>query len=287
MKGPSFICIGAPRSGTSWLHEVLSRHPALWLPPVKELHYFDEPVRSMRYYRYLRMRLISGLWIQRPLSRFDLHYFLGRRSDSWYCNLFAPARRRGLVTGEITPAYSVLDKAAFESMRALNPKTKLIYIMRDPVMRSWSAVMKLQRKRGLQSVPSAEDAILYARNDGVRKRSNYIDNIERFEQVFSRDQIFYGFFEQLSENPTAFVTGVLKFLGVECGDVVPLLPRAPVNVAAAGRKPPPEFSRAVAAACLPWVEKLCQRFDGPPHRWRAEYQALLSGHKHDHPETMG
>jgi len=37
MTGPDFVGVGAPRSGTSWLYEVLSRHPALWLPPVKEL----------------------------------------------------------------------------------------------------------------------------------------------------------------------------------------------------------------------------------------------------------
>jgi len=56
MMGPDFVGVGAPRSGTSWIYEVLSRHSALWLPPVKEPHYFDEPVSSKRYYGYLRMR---------------------------------------------------------------------------------------------------------------------------------------------------------------------------------------------------------------------------------------
>ena len=276
MMGPDFVGVGAPRSGTSWLYEVLRRHPALWLPPVKELHYFDEPVRSKRYFSYLRMRLIAGLWIRHPLSRFDLSYFLGRRSDAWYCALFAPARRRGLRTGEITPAYSILDETALQSLKALSPNVKLIYIMRDPVMRSWSAVMKLQRKRGGAGVPSGEEAMHYARTEGVWKRSSYLDSIERFERVFRRDQIFYGFFEHLAADPTTFVTGLLEFLGVEPGDVGRLLPDAPVNVAAAGRNPPPEFSRALAAAFLPGVEKLCERFDGPPHQWRARYQALLS-----------
>jgi hypothetical protein len=277
MMGPDFVGIGAPRSGTSWLYEVLSRHPALWLPPVKELHYFDEPVRSKRYYSQLRMRLISGLWIRRPLSGFDVRYFLGQRGDAWYCDLFAPARQRGCITGEITPAYSIVDEAALQRLKALNPEVKLIYIMRDPVMRSWSAVMKLQRKRGLTGIPTDDEAIDYARTEGVWTRSSYLDSIERFERVFRREQIFYGFFERLSEDPTAFVTDVLQFLGVEPGDVTPLLPRAPVNVAAAGRKPPPAFSHALAASCLPWVEKLCERFEGPPQIWRAQYQALLDG----------
>ena len=277
MMGPDFVGMGAPRSGTSWLYEVLSRHPALWLPPVKELHYFDEPVRSKRYYSQLRMRLIAGLWIRRPLSRFDVRYFLGRRGDAWYCDLFAPARRRGRITGEITPAYSIVDEAALQRLKALNPEVKLIYIMRDPVMRSWSAVMKLQRKRGLTGVPPDDEAIDYARTEGVWKRSSYLQSIERFERVFRREQIFYGFFERLTEDQTAFVTEILRFLGVEHGEVTPLLPPAPVNVAAAGRKPPPAFSRALATCCLPWVEKLCERFEGPPQVWRAQYEALLDG----------
>jgi hypothetical protein len=274
--GPDFVGVGAPRSGTSWLFEVLSRHPALWLPPVKELHYLDEPVRSKRYYAYLRMRLISGLWIRRPLSRFDFQYFLGQRSDNWYCGLFAPSRRRGLITGEITPAYSTLNEVELGRLRTLNSNVKLIYIMRDPVLRSWSAVMKLQRKLGHKGAPTEQDAIRYARSDGISKRSNYFDCIERLERVFPRDQIYYGFFEQLAEAPAELVGDILEFVGAEPGDVKSLLPRGPVNVAAAGRKPPPEFARALAEDFLPWVRKLCQRFDGPPHRWREGYEALLS-----------
>jgi hypothetical protein len=277
MRGPDFVGVGAPRSGTSWLYEVLSAHEALWLPPVKELHYFDEPGGNKRYFSYLRTRLISGLWVRRPLSRFDIRYFLGRRSDDWYCKLFEPARKRGLITGEITPAYSVIGTEALQRLKTVNPDVKLIFIMRDPIMRSWSAVMKMQRNRGLAGVPSGVEAIEYARSEGVWRRSSYLENIERFERVFPPRQIFYGFFDQLSQDPEAFVTSVLSFIGAPSGDVRHLLPATPVNIAAGGRQPPPEFVRAVAAACLPWVDKLCQRFEGPPHRWRAQYQALLAG----------
>jgi hypothetical protein len=276
LEGPDFVGLGAGRSGTSWLHEVLSRHPALWLPPVKELHYLDEPVRSKRHYRYLRMRLITGFWFRRPLSLFDLHFFFGRRSDAWYCGLFEPARRRGLLAGEITPDYSVVDETSLERLRALNPEVKLIYIMRDPVMRSWSAVMKRQRGTGLKDPPAAEEAIAYARSENVRSRSSYLDNIERFERVFRRDQIFYAFFERVSADPLGFASDILEFLGVEPGNVSQLLPRACVNAAANGLNPPRAFSEALAGDYLPWIEKLCHRFDGPPQIWRARYQNLLA-----------
>ena len=40
-KTPSFLGIGTARAGTTWLHANLRRHPEIWLPPLKELHYFD------------------------------------------------------------------------------------------------------------------------------------------------------------------------------------------------------------------------------------------------------
>ena len=276
--GPDFIGVGAPRSGTSWIYDVLTRHSAIWLPPIKELHYFDDPARK-RYYRFLRMRLVSGLWINRPLSLWDFHYFLGRPSDEWYCRLFEPGRRRGLLTGEITPGYSVLDEKAFASMRALNPRVKLIFVMRDPVMRCWSAVIKRRQTQGLRGLPSAEEAICTARTNGIWTRSLYSDCIEKLENVFGAEQIFYGFFEELSDNPILFLTRLLTFLDVETGKLDCLRLPPPLNAAAAGTRPPAAYERALAAFLLPSVQKLCDRFDGPPHNWKTRYRALLDGHE--------
>ena len=39
--GPDFFCIGAQKGGTRWLYDQLQLHPDFWMPPVKELHYFD------------------------------------------------------------------------------------------------------------------------------------------------------------------------------------------------------------------------------------------------------
>lgn len=277
VKGPDFLGIGAARSGTSWLYRALERHRALWLPPIKELHYFDNPLRNQRYSQHLRKRLIAGLRMQRPLSSWDLHYFLGRRSDDWYCGLFEPGHRRGLITGEITPAYSVVDERMLARIQALNPRVKLIFSMRDPVMRTWSNVMKNMKRRGAAGLPSLDLALRLSSGPGDLKRARYSDIIESLERVFERDQIFYMFFEDLLERPEVLVTNVLRFLGAEPGDVAPLLPSGPVNAGAAGRKPPLEFERALAASFLPDVCKLGERFEGPPHAWRARYDALLDG----------
>lgn len=37
----NFICIGAQKSATSTLHDILSQHPDLELPFLKETHFFQ------------------------------------------------------------------------------------------------------------------------------------------------------------------------------------------------------------------------------------------------------
>src|SRR5436190_21080882 len=39
---PDFLCVGAQKGGTSWLYQQLAAHPDFWMPPIKELHYFDK-----------------------------------------------------------------------------------------------------------------------------------------------------------------------------------------------------------------------------------------------------
>ncbi|CAN0605590.1 unnamed protein product, partial [Ectocarpus sp. 12 AP-2014] len=40
-RTPDFLCIGAQRAGTTWLHNRLLEHPDLYLPPEKELQFFN------------------------------------------------------------------------------------------------------------------------------------------------------------------------------------------------------------------------------------------------------
>ena len=41
MTLPNFICIGAQRAGTTWLHDCLNEHPEVYVPEKKELHFFN------------------------------------------------------------------------------------------------------------------------------------------------------------------------------------------------------------------------------------------------------
>ena len=279
MTSPHFICIGAQRAGTTWLYTVLERHPAFWLPPIKELHYFDDPLRlnRSRYYQFMRMRLVVGARFRRPLTTWDLRYFFSRRSDAWYCSLFEPARDRGLISGEFTPTYATLDEATFARIHRINPAVKILFIMRDPVLRSWSSVLKSRKKHGANDALTAEAAIAHTNRTGVVEKSSYVHTIEKLERVFPREQIHYGFFDEIALSPETFLARILSFLGVDPQIAAPMLPAGPVGSSAAGLRPPIEFERHLAARYLDDVRRLCQHFEGPPQLWQARYESLLQG----------
>lgn len=85
---PDFIGIGAPKAGTTWLYYQLKDHPDLWLPPVKELHYFNWPrfprlgkalVKKTLHGRHVRTALARGL--QKGQLTWTYRYLLQNRTD--------------------------------------------------------------------------------------------------------------------------------------------------------------------------------------------------------------
>lgn len=147
-----FLCIGAQRSGTSWLHRNLSRQPLCWLPPHKELHYFDS-LYVEGHRAFFRERRLANLKqvaaalepaqatdadIQRLrwYARFALAEHL---DDAWYQSLF-PTNGPWEACGEITPAYSMLPARGFEHLARLYPDVRILFIMRNPIDRVWSQI---------------------------------------------------------------------------------------------------------------------------------------------------
>jgi len=275
VSGPDFLVIGAQRAGTSWLYRVLRQHPELWLPPLKELHYFDKIGKPSSWNGQKKSRRLRGRFgTSLGLGWWDFRYFFGTRNDEWYAKLFQEGRCRGRVAGEVTPAYAVLSEDRFRRIQQINPRVKLIFIMRDPVERAWSAVNRAAARGRLEGNLSIEAAI-----EGARKRradSMYIDTVSRIESIFPAAQLHYCFFEDLAEKPVIFVSSILKFLGVTADDPNSFLPAGAAANRSSRRKPVPiEFEQEIAKDLLPSMRALCTRFDGPPQRWRERYEALV------------
>ncbi len=225
---PDFLGIGAQKAGTTWLHKNLERHPDIWTPPEKELHFFDEKryEDSGLYARIFGDKANEERWrrqVRRQWRRhrdqgwdgigWDLKYFMRSPSDQWYASLFPS--RPGLVTGEITPNYSGLDAEKVTAIAELIPGLKIIFILRNPIERAWShAQMDLVRVGNNQN-PTDDEFMAQFASPPSRRLSNYERALEIWRGVFPDEQIYVGYLEDIHFRPARMVQSVYEFLGVE------------------------------------------------------------------------
>lgn len=223
-EGPDFVGIGAQKAGTTWLHDNLEVQSSVWMPPVKEIHFFNRvcpneellgaetrPVPGLldRYRPALaRPSLSTVRWLRR--------YHLGPLSTRWYNGLFAPEFTNGALAGEITPAYSTLDGRGVDfARRVLKPGCRVFLIVRNPIERVWSAVKMLQRWRGMDIGRVELEAILQdTRQPSQRLRSDYARIVPLWAERFGSD-FRVLLYDDLVDDPAAFLASVAEFLDIE------------------------------------------------------------------------
>ena len=195
---PDFIGIGAQKAGTTWLHRNLQAHPQLYMPR-KEVHYFDRKIRDRTnpVSRFFGKRDIDVQWrrqvrrtamqlVRKPSLRdlvWNFNYYMKPYNDSWYGSVFEP--KDGRVAGEITPAYSALDRERVAHVHELVPDAKIIFMMRNPIERAWSqTVMSFDKvEKGSFSSVSEEELFKRIGRNSTYKLSNYLRTFETWGGV--------------------------------------------------------------------------------------------------------
>lgn len=290
---PGFVGIGAQKAATSWLDRCLRTHPSVRLPPLKELHYFDDraagpapggrPVLASRWQgRRLRRQLVARIKADVRFGdfaglRWDLRYFFGRRSDAWYLSLFPRDQRS--VSGEITPDYSILDDEDVAHVHRVLPDVKLVFLMRDPIDRSWSQIrMDVGRTgRRIADVP-LEELVALARSDRVALRSDYERTLRNWGRHYETERFFIGFLEDVRDRPEALLQDVFLFLGLDpaaarLGD----LARRRVHAPRPDDEIPEPLARELAKIHLAGLRAIEPRFGDPVTAWRERAERTLSG----------
>lgn len=289
-SGPTFLGIGAPKCGTTWLHTELGHHPDVWLPPKKELHYFD---RAHKYESPTELaddtawkRLVSPAgWRKHQVlyrigkigqamlqgRRDDAHFWknmvFGRYDDRWYRTLF-PSPDRYNATGEITPAYCMLLAEDVHKLQAINPDMRIIFLMRDPVERAWSS-LRYNAGRDmidvdLSNLNAVLDMIEEGDGDVHGGRGDYLRTLEVFGEVFDPSQILVGFYDAISSNPEELLTAVTDHLGVAPVDHAVSTSR--VN-ASKPRDMPPEVRGALFEKYRGQIDGVIARVGGRSKSW--------------------
>jgi hypothetical protein len=283
---PDFLGIGAQKAGTTWLGRNLQAHPEVWMPRVKEVHYFDEKIHESRNTTLRLVRRIFGAsaanrrWrrqvrrrARKHLRRFsrkdfswDLNYYVGAPGDGWYASLFEPGR--GRIIGEITPAYSTLAPDDVYRVHQLAPNARIVFMMRNPMERVWSqAVMSLDRSKGKAIDAVTEEEFLRIFNgEGSRRRTDYLLTLDTWSAFYPKDRIFVGFLEDVRFFPEELLRAVYDFLGV---DPTFRPPRAgsKVHTRSTGSVPAVPLAH-LARSYSDEISALCERFGGYASFWR-------------------
>jgi hypothetical protein len=174
---PSFFIVGPPRTGTSWLHEILREHSVL---PVA--------TKETRF--------------------FDTHF---HRGLEWYLAHFPHARDRFKV-GEVAPTYFASVEARQRIARLL-PNARIVCIFRNPVDRIVS-LYRVKRAYGLTpwTLEQLEQAIL--EDPEFLNTSRYAENFRAWQNVLGPDQVLPTLYDDLCDDPQAYLDRLAKFIGV-------------------------------------------------------------------------
>lgn len=171
---PSFFIVGPPRTGTSWLYEILRPHASL--PAVsKEIRFFDK------------------------------HFHRGLK---WYLAHYKNDAAAGPM-GEIAPTYFASPEAR-ERIAAIVPESRIVCIFRNPVERIIS-LYRLKLAYGMIR-SKIEDAIEH--DPEFMATSRYAGHLKLWQKSFGTERVMVGLYDDLHDNPQDFVGAVADFVGI-------------------------------------------------------------------------
>lgn len=185
---PNLFVPGAMKSGTSALHEYLSRHPDIFMSRSKEPHYLVRQDKGIDYY--------------------DIMF--GGAGQARY-------------RGESSTGYMV-SKTAVTAIGSLISDPKFIFILRNPVDRAWSHYHWFGGQYGQQS-RTFRDMFLedyYATpldpmpiNTGYYHIGCYDKWLRMYLEEFDSKQMFVILFEELVSQPLETLNRICDFLQIE------------------------------------------------------------------------
>lgn len=188
MALPNFLYVGAARSASTYIYQVLKEHPEIFTPPVKDLYFFNR-------------NYAKGL--------------------SWYAGFFKEAEACK-AAGEFTMDYFV-DPVCAERIKKDIPGCKILFCLREPVERAfdhyyWERLtFHYVSRKEFQSGLSFID---FARKPEILALGNYYENMKAYYQLFPGDNILVLFMDELYHDNRAFVQKIYEFLGVS-GNFIP------------------------------------------------------------------
>lgn len=176
-KLPSFLFVGAGKTGSTWIFKALDAHPEVFVPPAKELYFFTH------------------------------HYEKGYQ---WYSSFFAEADQNIKALGELTPGYLYFKDAAERIARDL-PGIKLFACLRNPIERAVSAY-QFKKRNGIAEPDFFSTMEKFPE---ILERGKYSGYVKMYSDMFGADKFKVFLHDDLKKDPVAFGREIYQFIGVD------------------------------------------------------------------------
>lgn len=190
MNKPNFFLIGAPKCGTTSLYYYLKEHSDVFLPEIKEQHFFSQPEVKDTYY---------DVYFANTLEE-----YLDNYKDS----------KSEKIIADISPSYLYYKKSA-NKIKEFNSNAKVIAILRDPVDRTISHYL-MDLRIGYVNKPLNH----YLKDKTSNYYKEYIGNSLYYEKVkYYKESFGDNFlvlsFNDLKHNPKKVMDKVFCFLDID------------------------------------------------------------------------
>jgi len=238
LRYPTFVVIGAMRSGTTSLHAFLGSHPDVFMSPIKGPALFVDPTEPIRYpskYTSLagkRRNLSDEALIAKLTRTYSGESHFGEATDLY--------TRFPAITSNV-PAM----------MLRHNPDMRLVYLLRHPIDRLVSQ-FRFEQTKPFNKPPGDFAEYLRSTHDAI-STSRYHHQLSRFlEAGFDPDRIHLIVLEELLRDPREAWKRLCRFLEVSFVEPGPF-PRlngtpsrlGPRSARGSGKHPPRELVRAL------------------------------------------
>jgi hypothetical protein len=234
---PTFLLIGAAKSGTTSLYKYLKQHPQIFMSGLKEPNYLAFGDSDIAFGNPKDNKFLNRVAVKDLPS---------------YARLFADATDERAI-GEASGS-SLYMPGAHRRIRQLLPAVKLIAVLRDPVERAYSQFL-YYRGLGAEPVRRFERAVsLEARRVEQRwapywfyiANGFYHRQLRPFVDTFGADRIRVYLYDDLVAHPREMIADIFRFLDVDDSFHVDLATRYNVSQVSLNRIPD------VLKAMTPW-----------------------------------
>jgi hypothetical protein len=196
MPLPTFLIIGAQKSGTTWLAHNLRQHPEVFMPE-QEIHYFDK----------------------------DFNF---KKGVEWYEKHFAGAEGEKAI-GEKTPDYLWANGRGVEghlpdvhlNIHNTLPEAKLIVVLRNPVERAVAAVNHIICSGRISPFHNMDELLLgrkrhLVEGHGVIDYGMYYRQIKAYQEHFAPGRMLFLIFEEdVVQDPASGLKKACEFLEID------------------------------------------------------------------------